>query len=319
LSILVWWWEPWRPGHWRRGESAGELLKFGGFYALSSVMFYVGHNADKILLAWLLGATSAGQTALGLYCQAFNLMMKPVYLVTTPISGIMLPASARMAHQKRQLTGLAARFYRMVAIVLLPAGFGLMVVAVDVMLVLGGEPWRQAGYLLMVLAPVVLFQGWLNISGGLVAAAGGARGLFFGATAMAAVLTTAPWLGMLWGRQWGASPWSATLGAACGYSLATVLILPLPYLLYCWRLAGVPPRRLLPILLSVGKRALVMGMVVAFAHGMFWWYQLMVWPRLLATVGLGVAVYGYLARRELQWLLRQLGTSPASADASTVD
>jgi PST family polysaccharide transporter len=307
LTAAVWWWEPWRPGTWRQRESAGELLRFGGYYALSNVMFHVAQNADKILLAWLLGASSAGQAALGLYSQAFNLMMKPVYLVTSPISGIMLPALARVAHHKHQLTRSAARFYRMIAILLLPSGVGLIVVAVDVMLVLGGEPWRQAGYLLMILAPVVLTQGWLNISGGLVVAAGGARPLFAGATASAVVLTALPALGMFLGQRWGASPWWTTVGAACGYTAATVLILPLPYLRYCLHLAGIRPGHLFPILWSVGGRALGMGLVVALLHAALYTWHVAVLPRLLATVGLGVAVYIYLARRELQWLVSQLG------------
>ncbi len=139
LALLAWWWEPWRPCAWRRGESARELLRFGGFYASSGLLFFLAQNVDKILLGWLLGATQAGHAAVGFYSQAFNLMMKPVYVVASPITGIMLPALSRTAHQPTRFTPLVARFFRMVGILLFPCGVGLCVVALDVVLVLGAR------------------------------------------------------------------------------------------------------------------------------------------------------------------------------------
>ncbi len=305
LGALVWWLESWRPRRWSQCRAAGDLLRFGGYYSLSSLMFYVAQNMDKILIAWLLAGSREGQTALGLYSQAFNLMMKPVYLVTSPITGVMLPALSRLAHQKHELEQLAARFYRMVAIFLFPCGVGLTVVAVDVMLVLGGESWRPAGYLLMVLAPTVLVQGLLNISGSLFAATGNARALFFGSLATAIVMSGAVLVGASLGGYWAPAPEGPTLGIACCYCAATVLILPLPYLAFCFRVAEVSPRSILAPLTRCAISAILMGVLVWAARYCTTRLGLTGLPQLLLVVSSGVVAYGLLARREIRWFLGQ--------------
>ncbi len=306
LGALVWWLEPWRPRRWRHGHSAGDLLRFGGYYSLSSLMFYVAQNVDKILIAWLLAGSREGRAALGLYSQAFNLMMKPVYLVTSPMTGVMLPALSRLAHQRRELEQLVARFYRMVAVVLFPCGVGLTVVAVDAMLVLGGSTWRPAGYLLMALAPTVLTQGLLNISGSLFAATGHARALFLGALATALVMVGAVLVGFFLGGVWAPGPEGATLAVACCYTVATVVVLPLPYLAFCFRVAEVSPYTVLRPLVRPALCAALMGAVVWTVRYFTAWLGMVGLPQLLLVVGSGVAAYGGLARNEIRWSLKQL-------------
>ena len=306
LDILVWWLESWRPGRWKKDSAAGDLLRFGGYYSLSSLMFYVAQNADKILIAWLLGGSRDGQAALGFYSQAFNLMMKPVYLVTSPMAGVMLSALSRVAQQRSELELLVARFYRMVAILLFPCGVGLTVVAIDVMLVLGDARWQPAGYLLMALAPTVLVQGLLNISGSVFAATGHARSLFFGALATAAVMIGAVMTGLWAGGHWMEAPQGPTLGVACCYSLATVVILVLPYLTFCFRTAGISLRRVLVPLARPAVYAALMGMIAWAVYQWATWLGLSSLPRLLLVVTVGVVSYGLLAHRELRWFVRHL-------------
>lgn len=306
LSLLVWQLESWRPRRWSQGEPAGHLLAFGGYYSLSGLLFYLSQNSDKILIAALLGGTRAGQAALGHYTQAFNLMMKPVYLVTTPITGVMLPALSRTAHQRDQLERLVARFYRMVAIVLFPCGVGLFVVAVDVMFVLGGSAWQPAGILLMALAPTVLFQGLVNISGSVFAATGHARALCFAAFCSAAVMCTAVLAGLWAGQRWGVSPEGPTLGVACCYSAATVVVLGVPYLLFCFRTAGISAHAVLAVLTWPALYALLMGLVTWATSASLGLLGLTALARLLVVIAVGVMVYSLLAWRELRWFLVQL-------------
>jgi len=139
LALLAWRCEPWRP-LWRGNRAGlGGLVRFGSLYSLSNLVFYVGQNTDKLLLYVALGSTVAGQAALGMYSLAFNLMMKPVYLVTTPLTSVMLPALSRAAGDHALYTQLVARFMRMCGILLLPAGAGLIVVAPDVAAVLADQ------------------------------------------------------------------------------------------------------------------------------------------------------------------------------------
>ena len=132
LAGLSWWSEPWRPLWTLDRQGTRGLVRFGGFYTAGGLMFYAMTNIDKILVGRLLG-----EVALGLYGQAFNLAMKPVNLVMTPLTGIMLPALSR-AGDRRQYHQLVLGFNRAIALVMLPAGMGLVIVAPEAIRVMGG-------------------------------------------------------------------------------------------------------------------------------------------------------------------------------------
>ncbi|MHB0957949.1 MAG: lipopolysaccharide biosynthesis protein [Pirellulaceae bacterium] len=307
LGILVWGMEPWRPQRPTRGEKVGNMLQFGSYYALSSLMFFVAQNIDKVLIAGLLGATRQGQAALGMYTQAFNLMMKPVYVVSTPLTGIMLPALSRVvARSPEDFAGLVVRFYRMVGIVLLPAGVGLTVVARDVMLVLGGESWLPAGTILLCLAPTILVQGFVNVAGSVFAAAGHANRLFRSSLAVAILLTAGCVVGYQLGTHLGEVPWGPTIGVAVSYTLTGVLIVCVPYLWICFRTVGIAGQEVVRPLLRPALAALSMGVAVASVQGLLTGAGASPLPRLLTCIGLGVAIFALLARRDLRWLVAQL-------------
>ncbi|MFH1919348.1 MAG: oligosaccharide flippase family protein, partial [Planctomycetota bacterium] len=154
LAALTWWLEPWRPAFKLRGTGAMRLIHFGGHCTLGSLMFYLVANVDKVLVGYALGPA-----ALALYGQAFNLMMKPVHLVLTPLTGVMLPVLSRAAGDRRQYAPLLLGFFRFIALVMLPSAVGLAIVAPEAMRVLGGERWAEAGPILSVLAVAILVQG----------------------------------------------------------------------------------------------------------------------------------------------------------------
>ncbi|MHB8972178.1 MAG: lipopolysaccharide biosynthesis protein [Pirellulaceae bacterium] len=311
LAILVWSLEPWRPLRPARGEQVGSMLQFGGYYALSSLMFFVAQNADKVLIALLLGATRQGHAAVGMYTQAFNLMMKPVYVVSTPMTGIMLPALSRVVRSQIDFAQLVARFYRMVGIVLLPAGIGLTVVARDVMLVLGGEPWLPAGSMLTALAPTILVQGFVNVAGSVFAAAGRADRLFQGSCAVAGVLTLGCWCGYSLGGHVGNAPWGPTIGVAWGYTLTGVLLVCVPYLWNCFRTVGVSSVGVFRPLSRPALAAIAMGIAVWSVQTVCAAHGVPVLPRLVTSVVLGVTIFVYFARRDIRWLVEQLRSDRA--------
>ena len=306
LALMVWSMEPWRPRPVGRGEPVGAMLRFGGYYSLSSLMFFVAQNADKILIALLLGSTHSGQAALGMYSQAFNLMMKPVFTVTTPITGIMLPALARVSHLRDDFTQFIGKFFRIVGIVSLPAGIGLTVVAQDAMRVLGGPAWEPAGRLLTLLAPAILAQGFVSIAGSVFAASGRAGRLFLGSLGFAVVLSVGCITGFWIGGQFEAPPAGPTLGVAGSFSLVTVVILFIPYMLYCFRTVGVSFAHVFRPLVKSALMALLMGIAVAALRWELVRSGVPELPRLIASVLFGALVYIGGAWSEIRWLVEQL-------------
>lgn len=301
ISGLAWLLEPWRPGLPSRSRRAAGLLRLGGHYSLSSLMFYLGQNLDKILIALLLGSTRLGQQALGMYSQAYQLMMKPVSALCTPVTGVMLPALSRAWPRQQLHAQIASGYYRLVAAVLFPAAVGLYLVAEDTMAVLGGDAWQPAGWLLAALAPVVLAQGLINITGSLLTSAGRTGILLFGSILNTVILAQAVIAGSVLGRQYlGDAPWGQVRGIACGVSLATVGVILFPYMVAAFKAVGSPLQDLLSHWLKLLLAALVMGLGVYCLGQLAWIENQSPLVRLLCQVACGVGLYGLVARRQIR-------------------
>ncbi|MGE0537009.1 MAG: oligosaccharide flippase family protein [Pirellulales bacterium] len=303
LAALSWWLEPWRPRAPWRGEPVGDILRFGGFYTTAMLLFAVAQLSDKLLLSLLVEARQA-ESALGYYSQAFAWMMKPVLLMTTPITAAALPALSRAAGASDVHRDLLLAFNRLIAIVLLPSGVGLAIVAPETMLVLGGAKWEPAGAILRVLALVILVQGFINLAGSMLVSVGRADRLCRGALVLAALSTLGSLAGLLAGR----ATERPALGLAVGYTVAVAGVFAWPYLIDVLRTAGTPPRDWLRTLRPAATAAAAMGIVVLAAR---WGLQStgMFSPAVMLAIeiSLGVIAYGLFARGEVAWLRTQLG------------
>jgi len=295
LAALAWWSEPWRPAWAFGGAQTRGLIRFGGYYTLSGLMFYVVANADKVLVGRVLG-----DVALGLYGQAFNLAMKPVNLVITPLTGVMLPALSRAA-DRGQYRALVLGFNRAIALVMMPAGAGLMIVAHEVVRVLGGNEWAPAGPLLAVLGLAVMVQGFFNALGSVFASDGRPRRLFLASAIIAAVMVAGFFIGLHAGTWLG---WPV-LGMALGYALTLSLVVFPPYLVAGFRMVGLSGRQWLKqVTPAAGATAGMAAAVLACRWGLQRCVAPSAGPLLLAEMVVGIAVYGWLARRELARVLQ---------------
>ncbi|NQT38886.1 MAG: lipopolysaccharide biosynthesis protein, partial [Planctomycetes bacterium] len=300
LAVLVWCVGAWRPRAPWAGAPVGSLVRFGRHYALSSLMFHLTTNVDKILVGAVLGPRT-----LGLYGQAFNLMMKPVHVVVAPITAVMLPALSRAAGDRTRYAELVLGFFRLIALVMLPAAVGLMIVGPEAMRVLGGPQWEEAGPLLSILAIALLAQGFFNALGSVLASVGRADRLFAASVVVAIVFCTAFTLGVYF--DFHRQPTPLPLGVAWSYSLAMVLVVFPPYLWFCLRTAGLPWRGWLTQLRVALPAALTMGLAVgALKYVVTRWLH---WsdPVLLTSECVcGALVYVLLARREIGRFVVQL-------------
>jgi PST family polysaccharide transporter len=299
LTVLAWLVEPWRPQFVLRRAGTRGMIRFGGHYTLSGLMFFVASNADKVIIGYTLG-----EKALGLYSQAFNLMNKPVQAIITPLTGLMLPSLSRAAGNPAQYSALLLGFFRAIALVMLPAAVGLSIVANEAMTVLGGPQWSAAGPLLAALALSMLVQGFVNVFGSVLASVGRADRLFY-ASAQIAVVTCA---GLLAGLEIGRALGHPALGVAEAYSFIMVVVVFPPYLVYVLRTIGLPWQRWLAEVQAAARPAIGMGVILALIHWGLGRAELMRTGFLLVTeILLGVALYGLLARREIARLLALLG------------
>jgi len=296
LAAGAWGLEPWRPRLALRSTGIRSLVRFGGHYTLASLMFYVTQNADKVLVGFCLGPA-----ALGLYSQAFGLMMRPVGVVMTPLAAVMLPALCRAAADREHYRALVLGFFHFIALVMLPAGVGLAIVAPEAMRVLGGPQWEAAGPVLAVLAAAVLAQGFFNALGSVLVSAGRADRLARAATVIAGVFLVA----FVVGLRLGLSAGRPLVGVGLSYSLTMLLAVFPPYLAVSLRTAGIGCVAWLGQLRTAAAATAVMGLIVGACHVVLG--RLVGIPDgllLAAELLLGVCSYALLTRREIARFLR---------------
>jgi PST family polysaccharide transporter len=298
LTAGVWWLEPWRPERQLGLASARHLIRFGGYLSAAVLIFTLGQNVDKILVGRLLGPLAEG-----FYGQAFSWMMKPVNVIVPPVASLLLPALARSTHDPALYRQVWFSFSRLVGAVLMPTAIGMAIVAPEGMLVLGGEKWIEAGYLLRVLALSAAAQAFLNLAGSVLASVGRSDRLFVASIIMLVVLLVAYALGFVVGSALG----SATMGIAASYTIAIGLLF-VPYMAFCLSAASISLRDWLRVLLPLAAPALGMGMFVLAVRSLL--LALAVRPLSLLAIEVlsGAALFPLLARRQLGWVLGQVRT-----------
>ncbi|MBX9790042.1 MAG: oligosaccharide flippase family protein [Pirellulales bacterium] len=302
LAALSWWLEPWRPRVPWRGEPVGDLLRFGGYYTIAMLLFSIAQLSDKLLLSLLLDVRAA-ESALGYYSQAFAWMMKPVLLVTTPLTAAALPALSRAAGSTPVYRDLLLAFNRLIAIFLFPSGVGLAIVAPETMVILGGANWEPAGVLLRVLAVVILAQGFINLVGSILVSVGRADRLCLGALVLAVVAALGSFIGLSLGQVIE----NPSLGLAIGYATAVAGVFFLPYLAFALRTAGIPSRDWFATLRPAATSSAAMGIIVIAARWALTHAALPPAAAFAIEIALGVVAYALFARGEIMWLRGQLG------------
>jgi len=315
LNIGFWAIEPWRPGKCAPLSEMKQLLNFSGYYTLSGMFFAVGQNLDKIILGAMFGSSAAGQQWIGYYTQAYNQMIRPVYLLTSPITSAMLPALSQAKENPESFSALTGSFYRMVGIMLAPCSIGMLIVGDELMPVLGGREWAEAGQLLSIMGLMIVAQSWINITGSLMSAAGRADLLAVGAFANLVVLAGA--CGGAYFFAGSSDPELFSFDLAGLMMLATVFVCG-PYLAFCFRSAGVDVRGAFRQLTPALTASILMGAVVYLAGLMD--YFLPQALTLVEEIIVGVIVYFVFARGEIRWLWRQLrGMKPDEEIHTVVD
>lgn len=304
-SALAWLLEPWRPDRPTRGAGVRELVRIGAVFTASNVVFYLLGNMDKILVGAVFGPR-----ALGFYSQAFNIMMKPVYVMTAPLGSVMLAGLSRSVGDRESYRQVLTAFLRLISVGGFPAGVGLTLVARDVMLVLGGERWTEAGVLLAALAPVVIAQGTINMAGNIYTSAGRWVAMFWAASAMAVALLAALLIGAWIGRTTG----DGALAVAYAYSFTVCVLLFVPYVSAGLIASGVRPREWYAQLIRPALAALAMGAVVWGVRAGMLHTAAPAFVRLLVEVAVGAAVYAALALNDVRWCLAQLRRNRPASD-----
>lgn len=307
LTGLAWRIERWRPRvPWRMANVSG-LLRFAGGFTIASIVANSSLLVDKVLVGYRLG-----DAALGLYGQAFQMSMKPVHLISTPLVNVMLGGLSRAQQDSALFSNLTVFVVRTAAIVAFPCALGLAFIAPEVMLLLGGSQWLNAGPLLQVAALAIPAQTVMTLLPMVYVAGAKIKALLLVSIINFALLF-ASYLAGIWIGLRIAGPHGGLLGATWAYCLATwILLIPIT-LGTLAKVLDLPFMKLAKSARRPLAASLLMGAVVWSVRTVLFQLELSaIWLLLLAEISSGVIAYGILARKEIKWLMEQLRTQPAS-------
>jgi O-antigen/teichoic acid export membrane protein len=142
LSYLM---HPFRPrwslASWRA------LWSFSAWTLVGNLSYFAETRADELIVGRIGSARD-----MGLYSTASDLGQSVSLELAAPIGRVLFPAFAKMQDDRERLAAGFVRAFEALAMVIVPAGVGLALVAEDAVAVLLGSQWAEAAALVGVLA-----------------------------------------------------------------------------------------------------------------------------------------------------------------------
>jgi PST family polysaccharide transporter len=264
------------------------MVRFAWHTYARFLMGYCTSNLDKFLIGWRFGAAP-----LGLYRKAYDLFVMPSNQLSAPLTAVAVSTLSRLGSDEPRRLRHLLEALATIAFVGMGVGAALTVVGPDLIRILLGPGWDEAGRLFTLLGPgigvMLLYgtHGWIHLSLGRpdrwlrwgVAEVALATTLFvialpWGPAGIAAAWTASYWiltLPGLWYAGQGSLSVTAILGAVWTYVVASaaagvVTVLVAPFLPWLSTATDVLACSLRIATMSVTFTVLYLGAVTAL-HG----------------------------------------------------
>lgn len=207
---LAWIYSGWCPGLPSRRSGVGSMLRFGGGVTGFQALNYFTRNADTLIIGYALGSG-----AIGVYSKAYNLLMLPIRQLNGPVGRVMVPSLSRLQNDPERFRRAYLRSVGSLAFVGMPLVSILFVAADEVVFVVLGTGWQDAGEVFRWLAPAALF-GTVNVAPGWLCMSLGRAKTQVVWAAFSAPITVA---GFIIGAKWG------IVGVAAAFSFTWCVLL----------------------------------------------------------------------------------------------
>ncbi|MFJ3058460.1 MOP flippase family protein [Herbaspirillum sp. NPDC087042] len=207
-ALQLWLSSGWRPEKiWSRSEFRG-LWRFSGNLTGFSFVNFFARNADSMVIGRILGAIP-----LGIYAQAYKVMMFPLQSMSYVANRALFPVMSRQQGQRAEMARLYFRSLRLIATVTAPMMAGLWLLREPFVRVALGPQWQSVPIILAWLAPVGFLQSVISTTGAVFMATG-RTDLMMRLGALGAVLQVGSFfIGVHWGIE----------GVAICYLVANIL------------------------------------------------------------------------------------------------
>jgi len=145
----------WKPGPPRMIDDARSVFAFGANTSIYSLSVFVSVNVMAVLIGRQAGAFHLGQ-----YNRANALLSLPLNNLVEPLAQVALPVLARLRPYASAYRDTYLEFLTRLNLAVIPASVFLIAAGRPLVTAALGPNWREAGQLLMLLAPVVAALGY---------------------------------------------------------------------------------------------------------------------------------------------------------------
>lgn len=199
----------------------GHLREIAGFslraFAAGVLIDSVSRNIDNLLVGRF-----QGSQALAFYGLAYRLLLLPVQLAITTVGSVLFPTFSRLAHDLPALAAETKRTTRALAVLALPSMALLAAAAPQLVWIVFGDQWLPAIPIVAVLAVAGALQATYHPSTTPIMLGLGHAKLNLKYAWLSTVVST---IGIVAGLPFG------PFGVAVGYTAATVLMVPVEWLI----------------------------------------------------------------------------------------
>jgi len=192
------------------------MLRFGSDIAGFSVINYFARNLDNILIG-----RYHGSGALGNYSKAYQLLMMPITNLRSPMDKVAMPVLSRLQNDPDRYRNYYIKYLSILSFVSMPLVVFMFVCSDNIINIVLGRQWIQAGEIFRILALVALIQPVGSSRGLVLVSTGNSRKYLVLGALTSFVVSISFFLGIPWGAK----------GVAMAYAVAEYLTLfPLLFL-----------------------------------------------------------------------------------------
>jgi O-antigen/teichoic acid export membrane protein len=171
-----------------------ELMDFGAGFTAARIANFMANQGDNLVVGRVLGPEP-----LGIYTRAYQLMAVPTTLFGDVLDRVLFPTMARVQGDTQRLANAYLQAVASIALVMLPVGVVLTVVAPEFITVLLGSRWSEVILPFQVFAIALLFRTSYKMSDSISRATGAVYRRAWRQAIYAALVFGGAWLGTRWG------------------------------------------------------------------------------------------------------------------------
>jgi PST family polysaccharide transporter len=138
---------PWLPGLWVRNVKIGGMMRFGRDITGFNLINFLTKNLDQILIGKFYGPG-----LLGIFRQAYQLILTPLGQIVSPVQNVAEPALSLLQDDPVRYRQYYKKILLLLSIVTMPLVVFLFIYSRHIILLVLGERWMQAAEIFRILA-----------------------------------------------------------------------------------------------------------------------------------------------------------------------